>query len=66
MKIFSAQITNASGEPGVANNNNGKLMVFCGKEALILKDIQLENGKRMSGESFLMGHPIAEKIVLGE
>ena len=66
MKIFSAQIINASGEPGVANNNNGKLMVFCGKDALILKDIQLENGKRMSGESFLLGHPIAEKIILGE
>lgn len=64
MKIFSSAIICASGTPGELFESSGKLCVYCSGNALVLTDIQLENGKRMSGEAFLLGHPIAGKTIL--
>lgn len=65
MKIYSSAVTEGHGTPGEIFKKDGKLCVFCADGALVLKDIQLENGKRMSGDVFLLGHPIDEKIMLG-
>lgn len=60
IKIFSVKVTEDSGENGKVYNKNGLLSVYCGTGAVILEEIQPENGKRMSGESYLLGHPIVE------
>lgn len=65
MKIYSVTLTDGDGNPGEIYKKDNKLMVFCGKGSLVLDDIQLENGKRMSGDVFLLGHPINEPTVLG-
>ena len=62
LKVFSAKIINKQGEPGLAFVNENKLAVYCGENALELLEIQPENGKRMLSSSYLLGHPIKEKI----
>ena len=64
MKIFAAKVHNLNGNVGEIAKVNGKFMVFCGDGALELVEIQPENGKRMSGESYLLGHPatVGEKF----
>lgn len=58
LKIHKAEITERSGTPGALRSDDGKLLVFCGEQALNLLEIQAENGKRMDGRSFLLGHPL--------
>lgn len=65
IKIFSAELSELNGEAGTAVNCDGRILVYCGEGSVILKEIQPENGKRMPGESYLLGHPINGKAVLG-
>ena len=62
IKIYAASLLERSGEPGLLFVENGELCVYCGIGALLLSEIQPENGKRMTGKSYLLGHPIKEKI----
>lgn len=60
IKVFSAELLEGSGEPGRLFEQEGALCVYCGEKALSLGEIQPENGKRMDGASYLLGHPIQE------
>ncbi len=58
IKVFSVKITEDKGKAGELFSKGSKLCVYCGDASLELLEIQPENGKRMSGESFLLGNPI--------
>lgn len=58
IKLLSSRVTGDSGMPGLLTVIGGELAVFCGKGAIVLTEIQTENGKRMSGKEYLLGHPI--------
>jgi methionyl-tRNA formyltransferase len=59
LKIWEAEILRESGPPGVALRADASgLIVACGVDALRIKRLQLEGGKRMNARDFLAGHPI--------
>ncbi len=58
MKIHRAEVLKLSGKPGAAEQIDGDFVVYCGSGALKLTEIQPENGKRMDGKSYLLGHPV--------
>ena len=60
MKLHASRVISETGAPGKAFVKNGKLCVYCGNDALELVEIQTENGKRMDGKSYLLGHPLQE------
>lgn len=61
----TAVLPGMTGVPGTAAAEDGRLFAFCGDgRALELLEVQLEGGKRMSGHSFLLGHPVARGTVI--
>ena len=60
LKLHASRVREGSGEPGKAFAQDGALWVYCGQGALELTEIQTENGKRMDGKSYLLGHPLQE------
>lgn len=62
MKLFKTQVVQAQGEPGVLTNLDGEMTIYCGENAVRLVEIQPENGKRMRGSDYLLGHPIRTNI----
>ena len=58
LKIHASRVAEGSGEAGKAFSKDGNLLVYGGKDALDLTEIQTENGKRMDGKSYLLGHPL--------
>ena len=58
LKIHASRVVEGSGEVGKAFAKDGNLLVYCGEDALELTEIQTENGKRMDGKSYLLGHPL--------
>lgn len=60
LKLHASRVREGSGQPGKAFTQDGKLLVYCGEGALELVEIQTENGKRMDGKSYLLGHPLQE------
>ncbi len=59
LKIHRAKVVSGvSGEPGALTELPEGLAVFCKEDALLLTEVQPENGKRMDGKSYLMGHPL--------
>ena len=54
-----------SGQPGKAFVQEGALLVYCGQGALELTELQTENGKRMDGKSYLLGHPLEQDSHFG-
>lgn len=65
MKVYAAEVMEGNGAPATLFKKDNKMCVYCGEGALVLTDIQLENGKRMSGDVFLLGHPIDKTSLLG-
>ena len=51
--------------PGEVIENNGKIVVSCGKGCIEILELQLEGKKRMTSADFLRGNPINLKTVLG-
>ena len=51
--------------PGEVIDNNGKIVVSCGKGCIEILELQLEGKKRMTSADFLRGNPINLKTVLG-
>lgn len=66
MKVHASRVLSETGTPGKAFVREGDLCVYCGEGALKLVEIQTENGKRMDGKSYLLGHPIKEDSHFGE
>lgn len=60
VKLLSSRVTEGAGEPGSLVVQEEGLAVCCGSGALLLTEIQTENGKRMSGKQYLLGHPLKE------
>lgn len=58
IKLLASRIVDGSGAAGTLTVINGDLAVFCGKGAILLTELQTENGKRMSGKEYLLGHPL--------
>jgi methionyl-tRNA formyltransferase len=65
-KILQAEVLKFGQQkkPGEVFLIDKKLAVACGKDALILKEIQLEGKKKMAASDFLNGHPEIIKSVL--
>jgi methionyl-tRNA formyltransferase len=59
LKIGSAEITDACGEPGIvlAADKRG-VLVACGEGALCLTELQKSGGKRLPVKQFLAGTPV--------
>ena len=66
IKIHRTVIADADGSAGKLYCKDKKLYVYCGKGSLEILELQLENGKRMSGSAFLLGHPLTDDVILGE
>ncbi len=71
LKIFQSDVLPlfpnhkpVSGEVVRADKNG--VVVACGRGFLKLKELQLEAGKRMSGENFIIGHKLKAGDVLGK
>lgn len=58
LKLLGSRVAEASGEPGEARCENGELLVCCGEKSLVIIELQTPEGKRMSGKSYLLGHPL--------
>ena len=58
LKILKADVIKGThGKAGKTfETQDGKLAVYAGKDALLLKEIQMEGGKPMSSKEFLLGH----------
>lgn len=68
LKIWSAEVVECSLEakPGeVIEADKDHFTVMTGKDALIIKELQLEGKKRLSCDAFLRGYLIEKGIVLG-
>jgi methionyl-tRNA formyltransferase len=68
LKIHRAKIWKASSEPAgtVVSADDGGILVAAGKGGIVLKDIQIAGGKRLTAAEFLRGHPITLGTQLGE
>lgn len=66
LKLLASRVREASGEPGKAFVHDGGLWVYCGQGALELTELQTDNGKRMDGKSYLLGHPLEQNARFGD
>lgn len=65
MKVFG--VKKGSGfdaPPGKIRIVNKKLEISCGKDSVVVDEIQFKGGKRMTVASYLNGHNIDENIIL--
>jgi len=58
LKIFSATVIGLRGTPGEVLKREDELVVAAGKDALSLREVQLEGKRRMSAGEFLRGHRV--------
>lgn len=61
LKLLSSRVREETGSPGGLFADKEGLSVFCGEGSLLLTELQTENGKRMSGGEYLLGHPLQGK-----
>jgi len=62
LKIWRASLGEGRGEPGTIIGLKEGIEVACSEGSLIIKELQLEGGKRMGSSEFLRGH----RLDLGE
>lgn len=65
MKVFG--VKKGSGfdaPPGKIRIVNKKLEISCGKDSVVVDEIQFKGGKRMTVASYLNGHDIDENVIL--
>lgn len=60
VKLLASQVICGEGIPGTVYNLNGKLVVACGQGMLNITELQADTGKKMSGNSYLLGHPLTD------
>lgn len=67
MKVFASKIVEGvSGNPGVVQQVSSEgILIDCGKNQLLLTEIQMPNKKRMSVASYILGNSIESGIKLG-
>jgi len=54
--LTEVEVINVTGEPGTAVRQDGRLVVHCGKDALLVHKLKPAGKSEMSGESFLNGY----------
>ena len=68
LKVWKCAVENTKGEetvPGtIIGVDKSGIHVACGKDALILKEVQLEGKKRMETDAFLRGYQVTEGTML--
>jgi methionyl-tRNA formyltransferase len=67
LKIHRAEIWEGSSEPAgtVVSADDSGILVAAGNGGIVLKDIQIAGGKRLTAAEFLRGHPITPGAQLG-
>ena len=56
LKIFFADVVKLQGKAGDIMTDNGKLIIYCGENAILINELQIENKKRMKTDEFLRGY----------
>lgn len=65
MKVFGVKKgSDFDAPPGKIRIVNKKLEISCGKDSVVVDEIQFKGGKRMTVASYLNGHDIDENIIL--
>lgn len=67
LRLFSPEVVfrDSGAAPGsILHSDRRGLLVACGSNALLLKEIQPEGKKRMATEAFLRGHPFEPGVLL--
>lgn len=67
LKIYSAEMGDPTSSPAgtILGIKNKCLEVACGDKSILIKEIQFFGGKRMTVESYINGHEIDLKEILG-
>ena len=67
LKIHRAETSEQAGEPAgtVLSANDRGILVAARRGGIVLKDVQIAGGKRLTAAEFLRGHPIAPGAQLG-
>lgn len=58
LKLLASRVVPANGAPGEVSRTEAGMVVSCGEDALLITELQTENGKRMGGGEYLLGHPV--------
>jgi methionyl-tRNA formyltransferase len=67
LKLYKAEVSHATGEPGeVILSESGILRVATGDGSIDITEIQIEGGKRLPTQAFLIGRKIPRGTVLGK
>ncbi|MBV8031054.1 MAG: methionyl-tRNA formyltransferase [Betaproteobacteria bacterium] len=56
VKLWRARVAKSNGTPGRIIDSNENLMVACGKDALVIDEVQIEGGRPMTAAEFIRGH----------
>ncbi len=65
MKVFGVKKSSGfDAPPGKIRIVNKKLEISCGKDSVVVDEIQFKGGKRLTVASYLNGHDIDENIIL--
>jgi methionyl-tRNA formyltransferase len=65
LKIWEAEVARATGSPGqILSADKSGIVVGCGQDALRIRQLQLEGGKRLNPQQFLAGHLLMPGQVL--
>ena len=59
MKIWRARVGPGAGEPGTVLDARDELRIACGREALVVDELQVPGGRRMGASAFLRGRRLA-------
>ncbi len=58
VKIWRAEVFDATGEPGTLRIVAGKLVAACGEQALVISELQRAGGRALGAAEFLRGRPL--------
>jgi methionyl-tRNA formyltransferase len=65
LKIWEAEVVRETGSPGqILSADKPGIVVGCGQDALRIRELQLEGGKRLKAQQFLAGHPLKPGQIL--
>jgi methionyl-tRNA formyltransferase len=65
LKIWEAEVVRATGSPGeILSADKSGIVVGCGQNAIRIRQLQLEGGKRLKAQQFLAGHPLRSGQIL--
>ncbi len=66
LKIWEADVIEGTGVPGeILHADKAGIAVACGRQALRIRALQLEGGRRLTAQQFLAGHHLAPGQPLG-